>query len=129
MAYCGDKEDTPRVKSAINYTVNAWNLPCQDSSHPHDSDGPGFRGNPGYPADYMATYSIMKGLQALGIETIGGFDWYKDICNILIAEQNQDGSWPKSLWDKTNSDPLPILSTEWAILTLEKAAPPPVDVW
>jgi hypothetical protein len=60
----------------------------------------------------------------------GVTDWYDDMATEIIAEQNADGSWPSSpayVWyygtpaHYVDTD----LSTAWALLTLERFAPPP----
>ena len=66
---------------------------------------------------------VMKGLVALGINTIGGTDWFNDIADTLLAQQNVDGSWPMD--GQEWSDSTLIRSTAWALLTLEKAVPSP----
>lgn len=132
MWFVGDEVTTPRVMAAIAYLTNHWN----------DTDyigwkGPGPGGNPAWPACYQTMYCIMKGLEAFGIEKIDGFDWQADFETALIAQQCANGSWPNApFFGKTNGEPytLPggwawdtdnIISTEWALLTLEKAIPPP----
>ena len=69
-------------------------------------------------------YAMMKGFESLGIETIDVFgngtltDWYDEFADAIIATQNADGSWPADDWGSTT------LATTWALLTLEKVAPP-----
>jgi len=62
----------------------------------------------------------MKALESFNLDTIGGIDWYQDFANAIIAEQNANGSWPGSKWAEYNN----VLSTCWALLTLEKASVP-----
>ena len=52
------------------------------------------------------------------------------MANEIIAEQNADGSWPSSpayVWYYGSPTHWvhPTLSTAWALLTLERFAPPP----
>jgi len=66
----------------------------------------------------------MKGLTSLGIHEFCDppIDWQADFETVLLAEQNpDDGSWPHTYWDYGAK---PILSTIWALLTLEKVVPP-----
>ena len=49
------------------------------------------------------------------IEEIDGIDWYDDFATAIVTTQNADGSWPIDYWGNQ------VLSTEWALLTLEKA--------
>jgi len=77
---------------------------------------------------------MMKGLESLGIEFLDLDDdgtaeteWFPIVAQHLIDTQNADGSWPQDYWGD------PILSTSWALLTLEKAVPTfdiavPVDI-
>jgi len=132
MKFLGDSISTPRVKRAISYIVTHW----------YDLDyigwrGPGPGGDPTWPACYQNMYCAMKGLEAFGNETYDGIHWQDDFETVLLAQQNLDGSWPNApffgaadgrpytppggwAWDTDQ-----IKSTEWALLTLEKAVPPP----
>jgi hypothetical protein len=93
---------TPPVQAALNYLNDHWNEPIGSS-----------------PADYMAMWSIMKGLVAQQVNTVGAHDWYQEYCDVLVAQQQGNGSWPASGYDATGG----ILATDWALLVLEKAAP------
>jgi hypothetical protein len=113
MAFYGDTPTTPRVQAAVAYLVSQWSVPNND---------PGWRGS---PTNYQATYATMKGLEMLQIGTIGaGIDWFGNFADAIIAEQNTDGSWTGS-GDYIRAGGDPYIATEWALLTLEKAAPPP----
>jgi len=137
MYLVGDSISTPRVKAAIDYIVDHWN----DADYTPGWRGPGpeldpldprWRPDwPDWPACYQNMYCAMKGLEAFGIEEIDGIDWQADFETVLLAQQNLDGSWPNAPlfgapdgtpWDWDTDQ---IISTEWALLTLEKAAPPP----
>jgi len=65
----------------------------------------------------------MKGFEAYGIENIsvggGDLDWFDDIANLTIASQLGGGSWPSDPWGDE------ILSTTWALLTLERVVAVP----
>ena len=110
MAFRGDTPATPRVQDAIDYLVRHW-----DSYY-----GPGWRE---CPTCYQATYTTMKGLETFGIESIDSIDWFQDFVDAILAEQTTDGGWPISCHDKGER----ILSTEWALLTLQKAIPETID--
>ena len=110
MAWVGDTNTSPRVQNAIDYLVNHWNEPPD----------PGWRGD---PSCYHATYTVMKGLESLHIDTIDSINWYWDFAIALLAEQLPEGSWPVSMWD----DGEQILSIEWVLLTLEKVVVPPPE--
>jgi len=115
MALVGDTATTSRVQDAIDYLVRHWNDPNAD---------PGWKGAPGQTASYQATLNVMKGLFTLGIHNIDGIDWQSEFEHVLKTQQLDDGSWPITAWDSAFPEDR-ILSTEWALLTLEKVAPPP----
>lgn len=122
MAFVGDTLATQRVQDAIDYIERHWDDANSD---------PGWR-----PNHYQAMYSLMKGLESFNIQTIevGGsaIDWYDQFADAIIASQIYggllgDGYWP---WDNWGDE---VLSTEWALLTLERVVPPsettvPVDI-
>lgn len=114
MAFVGDNVDTQRVKDAIAYIQNHWN----DANWDPGWKGPGWRDGP----HYQATYSLMKGFESLGIKTIKvgttDVDWFDEMSTAIVGTQNADGSWPQDQWGDQ------ILATEWALLTLERVAPP-----
>ena len=105
--FVGDGVGVQRVDDAVDYIERHWN---------DLNDDPGWRNH------YQAMYSLMKGFVAQGIETIdvgGPVDWFDEIADHILANQNPDGSWPSDYWGDQ------LLATEWALLTLEKIAPPP----
>lgn len=108
-SFVGDLADAPRVMAARAYLQRVWADPTN-----------GWRAVP--VSDYLAMYSIMKGMESMAITTLGPIDWYREFCDRLKAEQLADGSWRASRWDR---DPLGMQSTVWALLVLERAAPPP----
>jgi hypothetical protein len=65
----------------------------------------------------------MKGFGAFGIEEIevdgSPVDWFQAFADQIIVNHLPNGSWSGDNWGG------PILATEWALLTLEKIAPPP----
>ncbi|HEY65247.1 MAG TPA: terpene cyclase/mutase family protein, partial [Caldilineae bacterium] len=109
MSFVGDTVSTPRVMNAISYIRDHWNDPNSD---------PGWR-----PHHYQAMYCLMKGFQSLDMDTITvdgeEIDWFDEFATAILDSQNDDGSWPPDMWGDE------ILSTEWALLTLEKVSPPP----
>lgn len=112
MAFVGDTVATQRVIDAIDYIERHWNDPNSD---------PGWR-----PHHYQAMYCIMKGLEVLNIHTITvgvvEVDWFDEFADAIIDSQTVDGYWPADNWGDE------ILSTEWALLVLEKVFPnsPPI---
>lgn len=126
MALVGDTKDTPRVQDALGYIQNHW----------YDTNiitGWGWN-NPTGPAvaQYQAAYCLMKGLETLniGLDEIPGIaNWYQDLADVIVPQQTVDGYWPESpcyVWPEGTYGPIAdtVLSTEWALLTLERAAPP-----
>ena len=119
---------TARFQSALAYIEEHW----RDANK-----------NPGWgyslvPADYQAMYTLMKGLEYSGIDLIdteggGGArddDWFnqepsatpaQDFANVLIEQQDDvSGLFPGDC--HTYGDP--ALCQIWALLILEKVAPP-----
>jgi len=115
FAFVGDVATTARVVDALDYITRHWD----------DADtDPGWKG--GVLPNYLAAYCLMKGLEALQVESllVGGIsvDWFDEMANAISSTQNADGSWPVSSWDYSENG---IWSTLWALLTLEKTTPPP----
>jgi hypothetical protein len=111
MGFVGDDTDTQRMQYAVDYLERHWN-----------DVGTGSIYDVGWkPNHYQAMYAIMKGLEYNGIETLevdgSEVDWFDNFSDVIVDTQNPDGSWPVDHWGG------PILSTEWALLTLEKTTP------
>jgi hypothetical protein len=130
MAFYGDTPDTPRVQDAVDYLERHWQDPNVD---------PGW----GYSlptADYQAKFLVEKGLTYMGIKELDTDgdgdkeDWFnqeppaippQDFASVIVQQQLPSGAWPTSQWDY---EPGSILSTAWAVLTLERFAPPPQPI-
>ncbi len=121
MAFVGDKLADQRVQDAIDYIERHWDDPGWD---------PGWKGGAGSPErpHMQAAYCLMKGLEAFDIRELdvsgGPFDWFDEMSTAIIGAQVfgeplGDGYWDYDYWGDE------ILATEWALLTLEKVAPPP----
>jgi hypothetical protein len=116
FAFVGDTVGVGRVDDAVDYIERTWNTPTDEYGYPQ------------WQNNYQAMYCLMKGFEAHGIDTIwvGAdpfFDWFDEIADHILATQNPDGSWPWDVWGG------PLLTTEWALLTLEKVtAPPPPTI-
>lgn len=111
MAFVGDDAETARAQAAIGYIETHWNDANQD---------PGWKG-PLWGVDtphYQAMYTMMKGFEAMGIETItvgaDEVDWFDEFSSAIVNTQNPDDSWPRDYWGQ------PALTTAWALLTLER---------
>jgi len=122
MALVGDDKTTDRVQDALDYLARHWGDPDQD---------PGWRDGP-YTSSYQATFTTMKGLTSLGLYKEFGdppIPWQADFEDELVAEQipapddpEKKGYWSGCDWGG------PILCTTWALLTLQKVAPPPPEI-
>jgi len=111
MGLTGDTRETARVKDAVDYIERHW------------ADGgsctAGWRGH------RQAMFAMMKGLESLGIQkldldgdNVAEADWFAEVSQHLVDTQQADGSWPWDCWGDQ------LLSTTWALLTLEKTVPP-----
>lgn len=122
MGLVGDDLSTQRVKDAIDYIERQWNNA--------DPWGPGHM----WKNHRQAMFALMKGLESMGIvyldldnDTIPEHDWFAEVSEHLLNTQMLNGSWPADYWAP------PVMSTAWALLTLEKAVPVfeipvPVDI-
>jgi hypothetical protein len=133
MTFYGDNPSIPRFQDAMNYIERHW----------HDKNlQPGW-GYENFPAHYQAMYCLMKGLAYSGIDSIyldsEEWDWYQEFAAVLVNQQQDYGYWPNSpcyVWvefppaNKTlgewGTHSGEVLSTVWALLTLEKVSPPTV---
>ena len=113
LSFLGDNPNSPNVAAAVNYIGRKWN----------DTSGVGWRTT--NISDYLAMYSIMKGMESYAITDIGGINWYREFCDKLKTEQRVDGSWGSSRYERDPRGPSGLDSTLWALLVLERAAPPP----
>ena len=110
MALVGDTAGSPRVQDAIDYIQRHW-------------DDPGACGT-GWTYHRQAMFTMMKGFEGMGIELIDldgddvpEYDWFVEVAQHLVDTQNADGSWPGDCWGE------PMLSTAWALITLERSVP------
>ena len=118
-SFAGDQVSSQRVQDALLYIRHHWNDQGQC--------GDGWNS----PPHIQAMYNLMKGFQSLdiGLLDLDGdgtpeTDWFLgpgQFAEVLVNSQQADGSWPLDCWDYVGGD----LSTIWALLTLEKLAPPP----
>jgi hypothetical protein len=111
QAFVGDNPATPRVQAALDYLDRHW----ADASGANSP--PGWNGT---PAQYQTMFTTMKGLEFMGVEIFNAIDWFEDFSDVIVAQQAGDGSWPIS-----SGRGNPTIITAWALLVLEKSAPPP----
>jgi len=116
MTFCGDATTATRFQDALDYIARHWR---------DENNDPGWGFNQA-PAHYQAMFCLMKGFEYsekglidLDDDDTDEHDWYQEFADVIIAQQNPDGSWP--LGDYGDE----ILNTIWALLTLEKITPPP----
>jgi len=111
FAFVGDTVGVGRVDDAVDYIERQWNNATDEEGWPQWQD------------NYQAMYCLMKGFEAQNIEEIevagSPVDWFDAIADHILATQDPEGYWPWDCWGG------PLLTTEWALLTLEKIAPPP----
>lgn len=115
MALVGDDASSSRAQAALDYIGRHWDDPNPD---------PGWR-----PHHFQAMYCLMKGFQTLGVESVTvvrgvpvDVDWYGEFAEAILANQRSDGSWQPDYWGDD------ILSTAWALLTLERIPPASIYV-
>jgi len=126
MAFVGDDPSDTRVVDALNYTGRHWNGDW--------IQGWGKNGT----VHYQATYCLMKGFETMGIPldgVPGVANWYQDMADAIVADQDVAGYWPTNpayifgvgtgVEGLINHWVSPELSTAWALLALERFAPPP----
>lgn len=111
MAFVGDDSETVRAQAAIDYIEAHWNDANWD---------PGWKGlwpDSSWP-HYQAMYTMMKGFEAMGIETItigmDEIDWFEVFSDAIVDTQTIDGYWNPDKWGDEE------LATCWALLTLER---------
>jgi len=111
MAWYGDNSGTQRVQDAIGYIVRHWT-----------DGGYSWPDSQGWYGQYQAMFTLMKGLEAFGIDQIDGIDWFDEVSDSIVATQHANGSWGPDFWDDFAGGDT-VLSTTWALLTLQKVTP------
>lgn len=102
LAFLGYPEGNLKVQNALNYINNNWNTSA----------------DPGY-GDTQSMYCLLKGFESYGDPAGAPPAWFDDFTTLLFS-WSASGGWPSSNWTG------PIISTCWALMVLEKVAPPPV---
>jgi len=110
MALLGRPVGNATVVDAKVCMENNWNQPPDV----------GWQGGPGQ-GYYQAMFTMMKGLEGYGIETLGAgiADWFDEVSTYIVGEQNTAGYWTGVGFGASDL----VLETSWALLTLEKAVP------
>jgi hypothetical protein len=127
MGLVGDTTATSRVQWSLDFLERHWNDLSSGQSSSTGCPTPGWRGNPpSVLPSYIGTVAMMKGLLKLGIDSVGSYDWFDEFSDVIVDNQNVNGSWTQGGYPSSYHDMLP---TTWAMLTLLKAVPePPVTV-
>jgi hypothetical protein len=127
MGLVGDTAATPRVQLSLDFLERYWDHASSGQDSATGCPTPGWRGAP--PTllpSYIGTVAMMKGLLKLGIDSIGSDDWFDEFSDVIVNNQNGDGSWTQDGYPSHYHDMLP---TTWAMLTLLRAVPePPMTV-
>ncbi|MDD5706819.1 MAG: terpene cyclase/mutase family protein [Kiritimatiellae bacterium] len=111
LIYAQVGRDDPRVVSAVDYASRHWTL----------EENPGM-GRQGlfYYYNIMARALSLTGLPAIPkADGSGEIAWRDELIARIVAEQQPDGSWVNS--DNRFWEGDPVLSTSYALLTLEYA--------
>jgi hypothetical protein len=109
LAQLGAGPDDPRTANALGFIGKYWNT----VNNPYGQGG-------GWMGDYLATFTMMKGLMAYGLNDVPGHpNWFDDVSNYVVKDQHSDGSWTGQSGYATS----PTFSTASALLVLEKAVP------
>lgn len=112
LALVGYNESDERVQDAISFIETYY------FNYGGTTDGCGWRG------DYQAIFTMMKGFEAYGIETIevsgSDIDWYENVSAYILEHQHADGWWASTHGFGVG---LKNISTAWAMLTLERVVP------
>ena len=72
---------------------------------------------------YMGMWSVMKGMVTQGLTMAGAHNWYEEYCDKLVAQQLDTGAWPEAAYHPTGDSLTQTMTTAFALLVLEKAAP------
>ena len=70
-------------------------------------------------SDIYYLWSLERVCVALGLRTLGGFDWYARGAKILLGQQHRDGSWPRGQWGVYPNTCLALLFLRKANLAFE----------
>jgi hypothetical protein len=118
MTFYGDPPTSERFEAAIDYIERHWH------GDYYSYQGWGYDLNISH---YQTMFCLMKGLEYSGFDYLDldndsypEHNWYNEFASVLVAQQDINGSWPRCPYSYYDN----ILSTCWALLTLEKVIPP-----
>ncbi|MCK5476298.1 MAG: hypothetical protein KAI55_00085 [Candidatus Aenigmarchaeota archaeon] len=119
MAVVGDEVNSTRVQNAISYIENHWNDEGRNPEHSPASLG--------WKDAYQAMFTMMKGFETYGIQTINvsgiEIDWFDEVSTVIVENQNLSGSWDWINTTLREGEESENLRTAWALLTLERIVP------
>jgi hypothetical protein len=117
MGFVGDAQTTDRFQNAMDYIERRW---LNDTKDP----GWGYGMNPSH---YQAMFCLMRGFEYNDIDMIDldgddipEHDWCREFAEVIVDQQHYDGKWMGHMYGND------ILSTCWALLTLERLTPAPI---
>ncbi len=117
LLYAGLTADDPRVAAAIGWIQQHWTL----------TENPGLGGQ----GLYYYLHAMARALRASGLDQIQSpdgtlHDWRRELIATLVDLQRADGSWrnDEDRWEESR----PELATIYAVLAMEEALKPTLDV-
>jgi hypothetical protein len=118
MALVGDNVGDERVRDAIEYIERHWN---------DTGPQPEFTATSlGWMDSYQAMFTMMKGFEAFGIDTIDvgvEIDWFDAVSDVIVLNQNPAGYFEYINPMISEGEESVNLRTAWAMLTLERVVP------
>jgi hypothetical protein len=118
MALVGDAAESLRVQNAIAYIEDHWNDTGPQPEFTYTSLG--------WKDSYQAMFTMMKGFEAFGIDTIDvgtEIEWFDEVSDVIVANQEPDGWFAYLNPAITEGEQSRNLRTAWALLTLERVVP------
>lgn len=115
LGLLGEGQGDERVDRGVDFIVRYWGAMAGQYN------GGGWLGN------YQSMFTMMKGLEGLGIDLLPAGDpedpaddieWYPEVAGYIVDHQLPSGTWQQDVGRGT-----PNLNAGWALLTLEKAVP------
>jgi hypothetical protein len=128
LALVGDDSSSTRVQDAIGYIETHWS----DTGLQPEAGSLGSQISFGWKDSYHAMFTMMKGFEAFGIETVtvGGdeIDWYEEVSNVIVSNQNPDGWWIHINAGLQEGEEVADLRAAWAMLTLLSNPPTSAEI-
>lgn len=101
---CGVENTDPRVSDGLQWLADHYSMT--------NNDGWGWWSEYYYKVTFGKAM-ILSQQTRLGTQ---GYDWFADLSDALVSEQNDDGSWPNTGMNGAE------MSTAWAIMALQTGA-------